>query len=167
MVTSLISANEWLETDTCITSYSDIVYTANTVNKLASFPDDIVIAYDPNWLDLWRIRFENPLLDVETFRLSGNTIFSIGKKASFVDEIEGQYMGLLKYTPAGWAKVKDYLIRLSEDQIDNLDITNLLQRLIDVGMIKNAVPIYDKWFEVDTESDLNIYHSEYKTSPIN
>jgi len=80
MVTSLISANEWLETDTCITSYSDIVYTANTVNKLASFPDDIVIAYDPNWLDLWRIRFENPLLDVETFRLSGNTIFSIGKK---------------------------------------------------------------------------------------
>ena len=167
MVTSLISANEWLEKDTCITSYSDIVYTANTVNKLASVPGDIVIAYDPNWLDLWRIRFENPLLDAETFRLEGNTVVSIGKKASSVDEIEGQYMGLLKYTPAGWKKVKDYLIRLSEDQIDNIDITNLLQRLIDFGVIINAVPIYDKWFEVDTESDLNIYHSEYKTSPIN
>ena len=30
----------------------------------------------------------------------------------------------------------------------------------------NAVAITDKWFEVDTESDLKKYNSKYKTSPI-
>jgi len=166
MVTSLVTAKEWLETDTCITSYSDIVYSADAVKRLIDFPGDIVITYDPNWSDLWQMRFDNPLSDAETFQLDGDRVVEIGHRASSVQEIEGQYMGLLKYTPAGWAKVKEYLIRYTQDEIDNIDITKLLQGLIVSGVIINAVAIMDKWFEVDTESDLKIYSSKYKTSPI-
>ena len=28
---------------------------------------DIVITYDPNWLSLWEMRFEDPLIDAENF----------------------------------------------------------------------------------------------------
>ena len=166
MVASLITAKKWLETDTCVTSYSDIVYSADVIKKLINFNGDIVITYDPNWLELWKIRFENPLSDAEIFQLDGNRVVKIGHRASSVNEIEGQYMGLIKYTPCGWKKVEEYLNRQTQDYIDNIDITALLQDLIKADVIVNAVPIKDKWFEVDTESDLKIYKSKYKISPI-
>ncbi|MDC0092768.1 phosphocholine cytidylyltransferase family protein [Alphaproteobacteria bacterium] len=166
MVTSLVAAKEWLETGTCITSYSDIVYSADAVKRLINFPGDIVITYDPNWSDLWKMRFTNPLTDAETFQLDGHRVIEIGHRASFVQEIEGQYMGLVKYTSAGWTKVKEYLNTFTQAEIDNFDITKLLQGLVEVGVVVNAVAIMDKWFEVDTESDLKIYNSKYKTSPI-
>ena len=166
MVTSLVAAKEWLETETCITSYSDIVYSAGAVKRLINFPGDIVITYDPNWSDLWQMRFDNPLSDAETFQLDGQRVVEIGGRASSVQEIEGQYMGLIKFTPLGWAKVKEYLIRYTQNEIDNIDITKLLQKLIVSGVTINAIAIMDKWFEVDTESDLKIYSSKYKTSPI-
>jgi choline kinase len=166
MVTSLISASKWLEKSTCITSYSDIVYSVDTITKLINFSGDIVITYDPNWSELWQMRFDNPLSDAENFRLDGDRLIEIGLKASSIEEIEGQYMGLLKFTPQGWLKVKEYLAGLSQKEIDNIDITNLLRRLIKVGIVINAVAITDKWFEVDSESDLKIYSSKYKTSPI-
>ena len=34
MVSSLLAASSWLESDTCITSYSDIVYSSDAVNFL-------------------------------------------------------------------------------------------------------------------------------------
>ena len=166
IVTSLITAKEWLETDVCITSYSDIIYSADAVKRLIDFPGDIVITYDPNWSDLWQMRFDDPLSDAETFQLDGNRVVEIGLRASSVQDIEGQYMGLVKYTPFGWAKVKEYLVRYTQNEIDNIDITQLLQRLIMSGVNVNAVAIKDKWLEVDTENDFKIYSSKYKTSPI-
>ena len=166
MVMSLNSSREWLESDTCVTSYSDIVYSADAVKRLIDADGDIVVTYDPNWKDLWLLRFEDPLLDAETFRLEGDRVVEIGKRASSIEEIEGQYMGLVKYTPKGWAQVAEYLKNLLQDELDKLDMTTLLQGIIDAGVVVNTVPIQDKWFEVDSEADLRSYESNFKTSPI-
>jgi L-glutamine-phosphate cytidylyltransferase len=166
MVMSLNAAREWLESDVCITSYSDIVYSSDAVKRLIDADGDVVMTYDPNWRDLWSMRFEDPLLDAETFRLEGNRVIEIGYRASSIEEIEGQYMGLVKYTPKGWAQVAEYLNNFSQDELDKLDMTTLLQRLIDAGVVVNTVPIQDKWFEVDSEADLRSYESNFKTSPI-
>ena len=58
------------------------------------------------------------------------------------------------------------MVRYTQNEIDNIDITQLLQRLIMSGVNVNAVAIKDKWLEVDTENDFKIYSSKYKTSPI-
>ena len=142
MVASLVAANDWLEKDTCITSYSDIVYSSDAVIKLMNFPGDIVITYDPNWLDLWLMRFDNPLSDAETFRLDGDRVIKIGGRAALTQEIEGQYMGLVKYTPAGWRKVNKFLKGLNQEEIDKLDVTKLLQGLIDSGVVVNLSLIH-------------------------
>jgi L-glutamine-phosphate cytidylyltransferase len=160
MVGSLLSASSWLESDTCITSYSDIVYSSDAVNRLINSSGDIVITYDPNWQALWSKRFLDPLSDAETFKLDGNRVIEIGQKSSSIDEIEGQYMGLVKYTPAGWNAVLSYLKQLSQSDIDKLDMTKLFQNLIENKIVINAVSIKDKWFEVDSESDLNVYNGE-------
>ena len=163
MVGSLIAATSWLDSHTCITSYSDIVYSPSAVDRLINAPGDIVITYDPNWENLWSKRFEDPLSDAETFKLSGTQVIEIGQNASSVAEIEGQYMGLVKYTPDGWKQVSLYLNTLNQNEIDQMDMTKLLQNLIKRGVIINAVSILDKWFEVDTKSDLDLYNKE---SPI-
>jgi L-glutamine-phosphate cytidylyltransferase len=166
MVMSMNAAREWLESDTCITSYSDIVYSSDAVKRLIDADGDVVMTYDPNWRDLWSMRFEDPLLDAETFRLEGNRVIEIGNRASSIEEIEGQYMGLVKYTPKGWAQVSEYLKIFRQDELDQLDMTKLLQGVIDSGVVVNGVPVQDKWFEVDSESDLNVYTLNYLTSPI-
>ena len=45
-------------------------------------------------------------------------------------------------------------------------MTTMLQGLIDSGVEVNAMAIKDRWFEVDTESDLNVYSSMYMKSPV-
>jgi choline kinase/gamma-glutamyl-gamma-aminobutyrate hydrolase PuuD len=159
MVRTLLAADAWLSSATCIVSYSDIVYSAATVAALATTAGDLAIAYDPDWLALWAQRFAEPLADAESFVLDplGN-LASIGERCQSTEEIQGQYMGLLKFTPAGWALVKQQLANLDEAAIDKLDMTSLLRRLLGAGVPIALSPVQGLWGEVDEPGDLALYH---------
>lgn len=160
MVSTLNCADAWLSEYSCIVSYSDIVYSKRCVTKLIEAPGDITISYDKNWLALWKMRFENPLDDAETFKLNKRgTITEIGNKTDNLDEIEGQYMGLLKFTPLGWGIVKKFLASLDIKTRDKIDMTSLLSGLIKCGVKIQAVPISENWYEVDSVQDLKLYNS--------
>ena len=105
MVSSLACANAWLMEGPCIVSYSDIFYCTRAVALLMENPMPLAITYAPDWLVLWTRRFGNALLDAETFRLNlDNTVSEIGNKPKSVEEIQGQYMGLLRSNlRAGWS----------------------------------------------------------------
>ncbi len=161
MVQSLVCAGEWLQAAPCLVSYADIVYNAGTVRKLAAAEGDLVITFDPHWRELWEARFEDPLADAETFRRdAGGRLVEIGGRARSLEEIQGQYMGLLKFTPAGWRGVCDYLAVLSREQQDRLDMTALLAGLLRSGFPIDTVPVEDRWLEVDSEQDLELYEQQ-------
>lgn len=163
MVMSLLRAGEWLSKEDCIVSYSDIVYPGETVAKLAAVRSDLAITYDVNWLKLWSERFADPLSDAETFRTDAQGVLTdIGNRAKTLDEIKGQYMGLLKFSPAGWARVSGLLDRLGLAQRDKLDMTSLLKRLLLDGMRIDTVPVTAPWLEVDNENDLRLYENRAK-----
>jgi choline kinase len=162
MVSTLISATQWLEHETSIISYADIVYSSDSISTLMNSNEDIVITYDPNWYELWSIRFDDPLSDAETFKLQDGIITEIGNRANSIGEIEGQFMGLIKVSPKGWKRICEYLNRYTTDEIDSMDMTMLLQGLINSGIKVHGVAISDRWMEVDSESDLKIYEKEYK-----
>jgi len=159
MVMSLMSASEWLESDDCIVSYSDIVYSQDAVSCLIRSDSEVAITYDPNWLKLWSLRFKYPLSDAETFRLNHGYVTDIGRRASSIDEIEGQYMGLLKFSPNGWKATKNFICGHEVKDRFRMDMTMLLQGLIGVGTKILAVPIADEWFEIDSQEDLAVYTS--------
>ena len=159
MVMSLVAADAWLKESSCVISYSDIVYSPRAVDTLRQAKGDIIIAYDPHWRRLWEMRFADPLADAETFRLAGDRLIEIGNRAATMDEIQGQYMGLFRLTPAGWKTITEYLATLSLERRDKLDVTSLLKELIKTGVNLTAVPITDKWYEVDSESDLHRYEA--------
>ena len=166
MVSSLLCADTWLSKNVNIISYSDIVYSYKDVNKIKNVEGDIVVAYDPNWEQLWSIRFEDPLCDAETFKIKGSKIIEIGNKPLSINEIEGQYIGLIKITQNGWNTIKNYLCNVNQKEIEHMDMTSLLKSLIHIGVDIVGVPIDEHWFEVDTEDDLLAYNRQFKINPI-
>lgn len=161
MVVSALSANEWLESDTCILSYSDIIYSSDVVKRVSECSAEIVISYDPNWLSLWQERFENPLDDAETFLLNDEGYLrEIGNRTDDIENIQGQFMGLIKTTPKGWRDMARYLASCSSGDVDRMDMTSLLARLIAEGVKIAAVPIIDPWYEFDSLSDLQLYERQ-------
>jgi L-glutamine-phosphate cytidylyltransferase len=160
MVMSLAAAADWLRAEPVIVSYSDIFYTPETVKDLCAATAEIAISYDKDWRALWEARSGDPLADAETFQLdSQGRLIEIGRRAKSLAEIQGQYMGLLKFTPAGWAKVEALLASLEPPLRDKLDMTGLLSRLLSQGMPIATVAQTGVWGECDTPGDLQLYES--------
>ncbi len=157
---SLLTARTWLENDDCIIAYSDILYTQNTVKKLMENKEEIAITYNKNFLELWNQRFEDPLIDLETFRTSDQSILlEIGNRVNNIEEIEGQFMGLLKISPSGFKKIAKVLDSLDTKTIDKLDMTGMLNMLLDFGVKVSTIPCDDFWIEVDNVRDIELYES--------
>lgn len=161
MVSSLATAGEWLDEAPCVISYSDIFYGPDAVRQLAESSAALAITFDPNWQDLWTRRFGDPLLDAETFRLSGDgDILEIGKRPSKIEEIEGQFMGLLRFTPEAWRELNAMRMALPDEARDKLDMTGALQRIIERGNIAvKGIRFSGDWGEVDNAQDLSVYQS--------
>lgn len=159
MVSSLACAGEWLENEVCIVSYSDIFYDATAVSALMDCEARLAVTYDANWRALWEKRFGDPLLDAETFRLrADHTLAEIGNRPHTVDEVEGQYMGLLRFTPPGWAEIQRIRATLTPEQCDKMHMTGTLQKVIEAGQIPIAALAYrGAWGEVDSAEDLAAY----------
>ncbi|WP_438858446.1 phosphocholine cytidylyltransferase family protein [Achromobacter spanius] len=161
MVSSLACAQRWLLDSPCIVSYSDIFYGAQAVQSLINSGSALALTYDPNWLSLWSARFGDPLSDAETFRLTADgTLLEIGEKPRTVEEVQGQYMGLLRFTPDSWSALDAMRGALPADARNRMHMTGALQRLIQMGGITiRAVPYIGTWGEVDSQEDLSVYES--------
>ena len=121
----------------------------------------LAVTYDPNWLSLWEKRFGDPLLDAETFRMNADgTLAEIGNKPKSVSEVEGQYMGLLRFTPEGWAEVARIRSALGPEVCDGMHMTGTLQNVIKAGRVRVvAIPYRGEWGEVDSAEDLAAYQT--------
>lgn len=159
MVSSLACAHEWLEQGPCIVSYSDIFFGAEAVRDLIQCSAPLAITYDLNWERLWDERFEDPLLDAETFRVSQEgTLLEIGKKPQCIGEIQGQYMGLLKFSPDGWKELMRIWSENSAKTKDAMQMTRALQQVIEADRIKVLALSYEgEWGEIDSPTDLALY----------
>lgn len=160
MVSSLLCAPSSDE-DTII-SYSDIVYTSDHIKNLLDSKHDITITADRDWFKLWSLRFSDPLDDAETFKSVDSTLASIGNKTNDLKDIEAQYMGLLKVTKKGWADILSVYDNFSEIEQDKLDMTTLLNTLLQNNIKVNIVFVNGKWCECDNYSDVLAYERELK-----
>ena len=163
MLQSLRCVSNKLNQSICIVSYSDIFYDVETVKVLLSEQSECVITFDPNWQQLWEGRFEDPLSDAESFRLDGDAcVIEIGQSAASVEEIQGQYMGLMKFTPTFWRKAELFFSECSSATLDKMDMTTFLQEMITRQVKVKAVPVMGEWGEVDNPEDITYYETESK-----
>jgi choline kinase len=165
MVSSLFCAEGELNDDVII-SYADIIYPPDVIKKLIDAPDEFAVVVDKDWRELWSIRMENPLLDAETMKIDGEGfIYGLGKKAASYDEIQGQYIGLIKMKKDFLRTVIKYYHSLDRNAVydgknfDNMYMTSLIQSLADNVKKPKAVFINGGWIEIDSIEDLKAYES--------
>jgi L-glutamine-phosphate cytidylyltransferase len=158
MVMSLAAAADWLRVGSVIVSYADIFYRSDLVRDLIGAKGEFVVAYDRSWRDLWTRRFEDPLADAETFRVDrAGRLLEVGGKTRQIEEIEGQYMGLLKFTPNAWGRVESLLGSLDPPLRDRLDMTGLLGRLLASAFSIETLATSGQWGEIDNPADAALY----------
>ena len=168
MVMSLTAAAAWLRSGPAIVSYGDIFYRSELVRGLAGAPGQLVISYDRDWRRLWTRRFVDPLTDAETFQsMPTGQLLEIGGKATRIEEIQGQYMGLLKFTPPAWSIVEALLATLDAPIRDKLDMTGLLGRLLAGNELSISTFGADgQWGEIDNAQDVALYEDMVRTGEL-
>ncbi len=159
MVRTLMCAEAVLLENDCIISYSDIAYHPEHIAKLAHNQEDIAISYDTEWAKLWGLRFDDPLSDAETFRQQDGLLQEIGKRTDDMNNIHGQYMGLIKCTPDGYRAINEYVGSLSSEEGDKLDMTSLLSGLLAKGVRIGTTAVCGRWVEADNADDLKKYEA--------
>ena len=161
MLWTLFSAENELH-DEVIVSYGDIVYSSNVLQRLINSNEDISVIIDLDWEEYWKERNDNPLDDAETLKVNNEGyICEIGKKPQSISEIEGQYIGLMKFSKRGILKLKSLFHSEKEGitnflgkPVKNAYMTDFLQALIDSGERVSPIFINSGWIEIDTVNDL-------------
>lgn len=160
MVWTLFCAEEELEGEV-IVAYGDIVYSRTILRALLDSRADIAVTIDRDWEAYWRARNEDPIADAETLKLAPDgRILELGQKPKSLAEIEGQYMGLMKFSAAGMETLKKVFHdarragNLRGKLPEKAYMTDLLQATIDASHRLQSVPVHGGWVEVDTVSDL-------------
>ncbi|MDR1583592.1 MAG: phosphocholine cytidylyltransferase family protein [Prevotellaceae bacterium] len=161
MFVSLTKASEWLTKEPCIVSYADIVFSPDVIRKLDCATSEFAITYYTGFWKLWSKRFENPLDDLETFKMQDGKLVEIGMKPFSKEDVQGQYMGLLRFTPSGWEKIEEAIKLPMPKTVAKLDMTTLLQHLINHGNTIETIGTDDLWLECDNQNDIEVYEKEY------
>ncbi len=161
MLWSLFKAEDILNGDLII-SYGDIVYSPHLIKDLLKDNNQISIPVDLNWLEYWQTRQIDVLSDVETLEFNENNfLLDIGQKAKSIDDIQAQYMGLIKLNKEGCEIFKDHFnkykkIKLINDiSLREAYLSDFLYSLIKDSIPINVLPHRYNWVEIDTVSDLN------------
>lgn len=161
MFVSLTIAKEWLRKWSTVVCYSDIMFHPSTVKKLIEIDNDIAITYYTDFWELWSKRFANPLDDLETFKMTDGKLIEIGGKSNSKKDIQGQYMGLLRFTPIGWQNVENAVKMPMPKTLGRLDMTTLLQHMLTLGYEVCAIPTDELWLECDNQNDIRLYEKEF------
>lgn len=163
MVYSLACAADRL-TGSVVVSYADIIYEPSVLQAVIDSPHEICVAVDRGWKAYWEQRFENPLDDAESLGTGSDGLLTdIGRKVASINEIAGQYIGLMKFSGAGLARLVKVLdertVEYGQRPFERMYMTDLLQGLIACGQKVHPVWIDRKWLEVDNLNDLAIAES--------
>ena len=126
------------------------------------------------------MRFENPLEDAESLILDENGyIKNIGQKTQSFDQIQGQYIGLMKFQNDGIENLKDFYDKAKVQAKTGINLlnpnipfeksymTDLIQGLINEGYKIKSIPITNGWLELDSINDYQIYEKMYRENTIN
>ncbi|MCG5549559.1 NTP transferase domain-containing protein [Halorhodospira halochloris] len=146
-----------------IIAYGDIVYEPRVFKALLACNAPVCLTVDRAWRRYWEARMDDPLSDAETLKLTdGNLVTDLGKEPSSYEEIQGQYMGLVKVRadhvsqlPAVW-RAMDRDATYDGKDYDNMYMTSFLQHLIDSGWETRAAFVDNGWLEVDSREDLEM-----------
>jgi len=165
MVYTLFCASDLMAGDTdLLIAYGDIVYEPRVLRALLASEAPVSVAVDREWRRYWELRMADPLSDAETMKIDDQgMITELGKKPGGYQEIQGQYIGLIKVRRDRVVSFRQLHEAMDPDGIydgnsrKQMYMTSFIQHAIDNEWPVKAVLIANGWLEVDTYAELELY----------
>lgn len=159
--------------DGFVSSYADILYTPEAVDRLTQHPGDIVLLVDTDWRERYRPRTEHPESDGEKVRLAGGRVTEVSRRIP-PEEAPAEFTGVAKFTAAG-ARLLIEHFRRARARFDGRPFGNsasfaraylidLLQAMLEAGVTMDAVETPGGYFEIDTTQDYRLASAAWEIS---
>jgi choline kinase len=166
MVATLMAADQYFR-DEIVVSYGDIAYRPEVLRALLASPAEIGVVVDLDWQAYWERRFDDPLENAESLRMSPDgTIRSIGQTANRLEDVQGQSIGLFVFRGRGVKALRRAWTRATTDaayrrpilghrqSLSKLALTDVLDELTTGDVPIKAIPIHGGWVDIDSPGDL-------------
>lgn len=150
IIGSLTAAEKYLRVEDCLIVYSDIFFAKEAIHQMIQAESPAILSVS-RWMEIWMSRFNQPLEDLESFKVdkNGTELTEIGKKPKNLSEIQGQFGGIFKLNPEIWIKIEKEI-----EGIKLMDTTTLIQNCLERNIAFSVVKYDGEWAELDTRTDL-------------
>lgn len=148
--------------DGFICCYSDVLFTADIVGRLATAPGDMVLGVDTGWLERYEHRTEHPPDDAEKVTVLNGHVTRVDRRIPEQDA-HGEYIGVAKFSAEGAAKLREYYCRRQSEfagrpwrdakSFEKAYKILLFQDMIEQGEKFAHVDTPGGYIEVDTQQD--------------
>lgn len=157
---SLFYAEEAMK-DGFISTYSDIVFTAEIVKKVKESPRDITLAVDTDWYERYKPRTQHPMDDGEKILVDGTRVIRVSRDIPN-EKADGEFIGIAKFSPKGAQILKEHYYKAKEKLGRKAYLIHLLQAMIEQGVEMHHVTTHGGYFEIDTVQDLQLASAALK-----
>jgi phosphoenolpyruvate phosphomutase len=174
ILASLFCAEDLMD-DGFICCYSDILFTADVVGRLAAAPDDMVLGVDTQWLTRYEGRTDHPPDDAEKVTVVGGTVSRVHRQLP-EQEAHGEYIGVAKFSPSGAARLREQYHRVRREFagrpwreaaiFEKAYLILLFQEMIERGERFAHVDTPGGYIEVDTQQDFDYARTNWTTRHI-
>ena len=162
MIFSLNEVLKKIKSDDICVIYADILFQAKDLKKIILSKKKIITLVDTKWLQKWKLK-RNFKEDLEELKLKRNKVVAIGKKTNKIDDIDGRYVGITKFSKSIVQDFKKKKI-LKKFLLNNikLDFTTFLMKLINNNFNVYALKKELEWHEFDTKQDFKNYEKDFR-----
>jgi choline kinase len=171
ILASLMHAQDLMD-EPFICCYSDVLFTADIIRRLAASKGDIVLGVDTAWLARYEHRTDHPPDDAEKVTVAEERVTRVHREIP-PEEAYGEYIGVAKFSAAGARKLRDYYHRdekqfagrpWRESKVFEKAYKILLfQEMIDSGEPFTHVDTPGGYIEVDTQQDFDYARQHWLT----
>jgi phosphoenolpyruvate phosphomutase len=106
ILASLFCAEDLMD-EPFICCYSDILFTADIISRLAAAPDDMALGVDTAWLARYEHRSDHPPDDAEKVTATNGRVTRIHREIA-PPEAHGEYIGVAKFSATGAARLREH-----------------------------------------------------------
>lgn len=159
---SLMCAREYLA-EGFLSTYADIVYDSEIVQKLVASPADIALGCDTAWRRRYIGRSQHPETDAEKLRADGTRVIEISRTIES-ETANGEFIGVMKLSAFGARVFSDAFDRakLAYDggpfregrSFQKAYLLDLLQEMLEAGASMHRENTAGGYMEIDTGQDL-------------
>jgi len=171
ILASLFHAEELMD-EPFICCYSDILFNADIVERLAAAPGDMALGVDTAWLERYEHRTDHPPDDAEKVLVANGRVTRVHRQIAETLAY-GEYIGVAKFSAAGAVRLRNYYRRCRgqfaglpwrEAQVfEKAYLILLFQEMIEAGERFSHVDTPGGYIEVDTQQDFE-YAQRYWTT---